>query len=246
MTPPVLASHGLDWTEPHVFSSAQVGRRRFYPFDKSHGSSTRRWNVESQVPTCGILPRATNRIKVSPYRDDTRFPKRWRREQWFRCWVEDIYKREFTTHLEETLPEWRDKFLCYKPLKKLLKRFPPSSSAAAAADASLPPHLDLAPDPDPNPNPNRGGPDPGDDVGRGGGGGNDAVGGALVDLQEWFVSILNEELDKFNDFYVDKEEEFVIRFQELKERIEQVKEKSSKAGTSTSKTPLILQALLRS
>lgn len=122
------------------------------------------------------------------------------------------FGKEFTTHLEETLPEWRDKFLCYKPLKKLLKRFPPSSSAAAAAaDASLPPHLDLAPDPDPDPN--LGGPDPGDDVGREGGGGNDAVGGALVDLQEWFVSILNEELEKFNDFYVDKEEEFVIRFQ---------------------------------
>lgn len=34
-----------------------------------------------------------------------------------------------------------------------------------------------------------------------------------MDLQEWFVRILNEELEKFNDFYVDKEEEFVIRLQ---------------------------------
>ncbi|KAF8012954.1 hypothetical protein BT93_I0960 [Corymbia citriodora subsp. variegata] len=121
------------------------------------------------------------------------------------------FGKEFTTHLEETLPEWRDKFLCYKPLKKLLKRFP---SSASAAD-SLPPHLGLGPAPDPNRAPNQGA-------------------GPLVDLQEWFVRILNEELDKFNDFYVDKEEEFVIRFQELKERIERVKEKSSKAGTSTS------------
>lgn len=32
-------------------------------------------------------------------------------------------------------------------------------------------------------------------------------------LQDWFVRILNEELDKFNDFYVDKEEEFIIRLQ---------------------------------
>ncbi|XP_010029315.2 SPX domain-containing protein 4 [Eucalyptus grandis] len=116
------------------------------------------------------------------------------------------FGKEFTTHLEETLPEWRDKFLSYKPLKKLLKRFPSS----AAAD-SLPPR----PGRDPN-----GALQPG--------------AGPLVDSQEWFVRILNEELDKFNDFYVDKEEEFVIRFQELKERIERVKEKSSRAGTSTS------------
>ena len=34
-----------------------------------------------------------------------------------------------------------------------------------------------------------------------------------VDLEDWFVRILNEELEKFNDFYVDKEEDFVIRFQ---------------------------------
>jgi hypothetical protein len=32
-------------------------------------------------------------------------------------------------------------------------------------------------------------------------------------LQAWFLRILNQELEKFNDFYVDKEEEFVIRFQ---------------------------------
>lgn len=47
-----------------------------------------------------------------------------------------------------------------------------------------------------------------------------------VEFQEWFVRFLNEELEKFNDFYVDKEEEFVIRFQELKERIESVQERS--------------------
>ncbi|KAG6741764.1 hypothetical protein POTOM_055043 [Populus tomentosa] len=36
------------------------------------------------------------------------------------------FGKEFKTHLEETLPEWRDKFLCYKPLKKLLKQLPPT------------------------------------------------------------------------------------------------------------------------
>ncbi|KAL3378704.1 hypothetical protein AABB24_004566 [Solanum stoloniferum] len=97
------------------------------------------------------------------------------------------FGKEFTTHLEETLPEWRDKYLCYKPLKKLLKNLPPTDGGD-----NPPPHL-----------------------------------------QDWFVRILNEELDKFNDFYVDKEEEFIIRLQELKERIERVKEKSGKDGVLT-------------
>lgn len=85
------------------------------------------------------------------------------------------FGKEFSIHLEETLPEWRDKYLCYKPLKKLLKHIPSS-----AADNSLPPPPAPA---------------------------------AATELQDWFIRILNEELDKFNDFYVDKEEDFIIRFQ---------------------------------
>lgn len=103
------------------------------------------------------------------------------------------FGKEFSTHLEETLPEWRDKYLCYKPLKKLLKHIPSSA--------------DHNPPPPPPPAP-----------------------AAATELQEWFIRILNEELDKFNDFYVDKEEDFIIRFQELKERIERVKEKSGENG----------------
>lgn len=124
------------------------------------------------------------------------------------------FGKEFRTHLEETLPEWRDKFLCYKPLKKLLKTIP------TTADSLPPPHdfrlLEGSADVD------------------------DVHGlhenRPLMDLQEWFVRILNEELEKFNDFYVDKEEEFVIRLQELKERIEQVKEKSINGGVLTSES----------
>ncbi|GJW94445.1 SPX domain-containing protein 4 [Tanacetum coccineum] len=99
------------------------------------------------------------------------------------------FGKEFGIHLEQTIPEWKDKYLCYKPLKKLLKNPPENNN---------------------NDNNNN--------------------------LQDWFVNILNEELDKFNDFYVDKEEEFVIRFQELKERIEQAKEKSGKDGIFTSES----------
>ncbi|KAL7094708.1 hypothetical protein ACP275_11G120500 [Erythranthe tilingii] len=104
------------------------------------------------------------------------------------------FGKEFRIHLEETLPEWRDKYLSYKPLKKLLKNIP-----ATAAD---------------NPPPD----------------------GPLPEIQEWFVGILNVELDKFNDFYVDKEEDFIIRFQDLKERIERLKVRGSTDGVFTSET----------
>ncbi|KAI8541670.1 hypothetical protein RHMOL_Rhmol08G0080200 [Rhododendron molle] len=121
------------------------------------------------------------------------------------------FGKEFRTHLEETLPEWRDKFLCYKVLKKLLKHVP-----AAAADSLLP----LA-------DQSSSAVDEAD--------GNIPTVPPLAGLHHWFVRIIDEELEKFNDFFVDKEEEFVIRLQELKERIEQVKVKS-KNGVFTSGT----------
>ncbi|XP_010908689.1 SPX domain-containing protein 4 isoform X2 [Elaeis guineensis] len=101
------------------------------------------------------------------------------------------FGKDFRNHLEDTLPDWRDKFLCYKPLKKLIKHIPPDPVDAGAQ-------------------------------------------GPWVGLEEWFVRILNEELDKFNDFYVDKEEDFVIRLQELKERIERVRASKNKAFASES------------
>uniref|UniRef100_A0A2P2MDD9 SPX domain-containing family protein n=1 Tax=Rhizophora mucronata TaxID=61149 RepID=A0A2P2MDD9_RHIMU len=133
------------------------------------------------------------------------------------------FGKEFKTHLEETIPEWRDKFLCYKPLKKLLKHYPstPDSLLLLLYPASqfhhppAPPPLSPAAAVD-------------------GGGCGGAETGPLVDLQEWFVGILNEELEKFNDFYVDKEEDFVIRLQELKDRILRLRAESSKDGIFTS------------
>ncbi|XP_048434938.1 SPX domain-containing protein 4-like [Pyrus x bretschneideri] len=119
------------------------------------------------------------------------------------------------THLEETLPEWRDKFLCYKLLKKLLKHLPATVATIAAVD-SLPRHLEFLP-----------------------ANAHLAVAdgsGEFHPLGELFVPILNEELKKLNDFYVDKKEEFVIRFQELKGRIESIGERSSSGGVFTSET----------
>ncbi|XP_020672225.1 SPX domain-containing protein 4 [Dendrobium catenatum] len=102
------------------------------------------------------------------------------------------FGKDFRTHLDETMPEWRDKFLSYKPLKKLIKNLQPDGDEGA----------------DGNP---------------------------WFGLEEWFVRILDEELEKFNDFYVDKEEEFVIRLQELKERIERLRAKQRGAFTSDTK-----------
>ncbi|XP_047334874.1 SPX domain-containing protein 4 [Impatiens glandulifera] len=110
------------------------------------------------------------------------------------------FGKEFRTHLEETLPDWKDKFLCYKPLKKLLKQHIPAVDEA-------PDELGRRPNQLPPP---------------------------LADLEVLFVRILDEELDKLNDFYVDKEEEFIIRLQELKERIERARETSNKPGGTTS------------
>ncbi|CAH1421022.1 unnamed protein product [Lactuca virosa] len=124
------------------------------------------------------------------------------------------FGKEFGIHLEQTLPEWKDKYLCYKPLKKLLKNLP-NPTVDDANDHPQPYRNPTGVNTDRNlpPLPHH-----------------------LAEIQHWFVRILNEELDKFNDFYVDKEEEFVIRFQELKQRIELVKEKSCKDGVFTSES----------
>ncbi|KAF7045328.1 hypothetical protein CFC21_054444, partial [Triticum aestivum] len=53
-------------------------------------------------------------------------------------------------------------------------------------------------------------------------------------LGDWFARILDVELHKLNDFYMEREEWYVIRLQVLKERIERVKAK--KNGAFTSKT----------
>ena len=98
------------------------------------------------------------------------------------------FGKEFTNHLEETIPEWRDKFLCYKLLKKLLKRLPSSTVDSLPHSFDFNRRLSAA---------------------DGGAGASRPLG----DLQDWFVGILNDELEKLNDFYVDKEEDFIIRFQ---------------------------------
>lgn len=75
------------------------------------------------------------------------------------------FGKRLKKQVEESLPEWRDKFLAYKRLKKLVRLVSSSSG----------------------------------DVGGGGGG------------EAEFVRLLDGEVDRINAFFLEQEEEFVIR-----------------------------------
>ncbi|WOL09387.1 SPX domain-containing protein 5 [Canna indica] len=84
------------------------------------------------------------------------------------------FGKRLKKHIEETLPEWRDKFLSYKDLKKLV-RLISSGQPSSVVEAA-------------------------------------------------FIQLLDAEIDKFNAFFVEQEEEFIIRQKELQERIKRVME----------------------
>jgi hypothetical protein len=100
------------------------------------------------------------------------------------------FGKDFRNHLEETLPAWRDKYLAYKALKKLIKRLPPPADAP----------------PPPPPLPPLPAPAEGDGPGAG-------QGNVALALGDWFARILDMELHKLNDFYMEREEWYVIRLQ---------------------------------
>lgn len=79
--------------------------------------------------------------------------------------------------IEETLPDWRDKFLSYKDLKKQLKRIYPLEEGESCRKRLK-------------------------------------IEGRTVDDDEVdeFVRVLENEVEKFNSFFVEKEEEYVIRW----------------------------------
>jgi SPX domain protein involved in polyphosphate accumulation len=103
------------------------------------------------------------------------------------------FGKDFRNHLEGTLPDWKDKYLAYKALKKLIKTLPPD-----AADDQPPPPL----------------PHPAGDSGDGDGdAAEEGLGFGDVALGNWFARILDVELHKLNDFYMEREEWYVIRLQ---------------------------------
>lgn len=87
--------------------------------------------------------------------------------------------------VEEALPEWRDKFLSYKDLKKQLKLIYPK-------DGDKPPSKR---------------PRLTDDEAR-----TDDEGGDVSKEVADFVRLLEKEMEKFNSFFEEKEEEYVIRW----------------------------------
>lgn len=90
--------------------------------------------------------------------------------------------------IEETLPDWRDKFLSYKDLKQQLKLIYPKDG-----DNPAPKRPRLS--------------DGGDSVAPE----NNEEAEVAKEVND-FVRLLEEEIEKFNAFFVDKEEEYVIKW----------------------------------
>ncbi|XP_008219490.1 PREDICTED: SPX domain-containing protein 1-like [Prunus mume] len=110
--------------------------------------------------------------------------------------------------IEEALPEWRDKFLSYKDLKKQLKLIYPKDG-----------------DKPPNKRPRLADPDDEDDRRDGGDIAVEGGEGAEVSKEVTdFVRLLENEMEKFNVFFEEKEEEYVIRWKELQDRVAEVKD----------------------
>ncbi|KAI4380447.1 hypothetical protein MLD38_006638 [Melastoma candidum] len=113
------------------------------------------------------------------------------------------FGKSLSNQIEETLPEWRDKFLSYKDLKKRLKLIEPK--VAGDGERSL----------------KRKRPE-----GCGGEVGDPAVGkgGGMTNEEMEFIRLLVEEMDKFNTFFVEQEEEYIIRLKELQDRLAMAKD----------------------
>lgn len=108
------------------------------------------------------------------------------------------FGKSLSNQIEKTLPEWRDKFLSYKELKKKLKQLEPAKGGAAGDDGGQErpakrPRPDVAADCK----------DAGDREG-------------MSKEESDFRNLLEGELEKFNNFFVEKEEEYIIK---LKVRI---------------------------
>eukprot|EP00898_Chlorokybus_atmophyticus_P002577 jgi/Chlat1/331/Chrsp1S03193 len=111
--------------------------------------------------------------------------------------------------IEDALPEWRSNFLCYKELKKSLKKLSqngPAESPAGSTNGSIDMPCDRM---------------------NGSAVPNGAIyhhprsigASSLTEDEKAFVRMLNDELEKFNQFFMDKEEEFVIHLKQLDDHL---------------------------
>ena len=158
------------------------------------------------------------------------------------------FGKRLQSQIDETLPEWRDKYLSYKQLKKRLKSISAPDCFTDAAFSS--PEHDLPPPPPPNPtaDPQNNLPDRTPPIPDGNHASSaplsesslDSPGeesvltasksssgsvpdecsnhGFLTAEEADFIHLLNAELEKFNTFFMEKEEEYVIRLQVIVSR----------------------------
>ena len=97
------------------------------------------------------------------------------------------FGKSLSGQIVETLPEWRDKFLSYKDLKKRLKLIGAGNGAERQPKRA---RLDDAGEADAS---------------------AAAAAAAMTPEEAEFMRLLEAELDKFNSFFVEKEEEYIIR-----------------------------------
>lgn len=102
------------------------------------------------------------------------------------------FGKSLSNQIEQTLPEWRDKFLSYKELKKSLKLINPQRNSDDVCNREAKrPRL------------------------SGGGAGDwtvvdGGIGGMSMEEID-FVDLLEKEIEKFNLFFLEKEEEYIIK-----------------------------------
>ncbi|XP_050388055.1 SPX domain-containing protein 1-like [Argentina anserina] len=104
------------------------------------------------------------------------------------------FGKSLSSQIDETLPEWRDKFLSYKELKQRLKLIEPKSAGDPATRPAKRPKLE-----------------------------GDAVADDMSSAEINFIQLLEDELEKFNSFFVEKEEEYIIRLKEIQDSVAKAK-----------------------
>ncbi|XP_047338673.1 SPX domain-containing protein 1-like [Impatiens glandulifera] len=95
------------------------------------------------------------------------------------------FGKSLTSQIEATLPEWRDKFLSYKELKKRLKMI------GGDDRESKRPKLSFS------------------------GSGIDNI----TKEENDFIDLLEIEIEKFNSFFIGKEEDYIIKLKDLQDRV---------------------------
>ncbi|KAF5789119.1 putative SPX domain-containing protein [Helianthus annuus] len=117
------------------------------------------------------------------------------------------FGKSLSNQIEQTLPEWRDKFLSYKELKKRLKLINPQEKSGDVCNREAKrPRLTGA------------------GAGAGAGDGTLVDGGGMSKEEVDFVELLEKEIEKFNLFFVEKEEEYIIKLKELQDNVAKAKD----------------------